>query len=127
MEGVSELISQVHSDRQLLLPENLLPLRCHGDILIHKPVSFPLRLERVNRWERIASRRRPTFSSHLGSSLIGMWLLPVFRKPFRAGSRKPLNLYGGKWAVQLFRNQVIPESRAVSLATRRISAVSESL
>jgi hypothetical protein len=40
-----------------------LPL--HSAILFHKPVSFPLRLERVNRWERIASRRRPAFSSHL--------------------------------------------------------------
>jgi hypothetical protein len=62
---VGGLISQVHSDRQLLLVENLLPLRCHSAILFHKPVSFPLRLERVNHWERIASRRRPAFSSHL--------------------------------------------------------------
>src|ERR1035437_9055092 len=35
-----------------------------------------------------------------------MWLFPVFRKPLRADSRKPLNLYGGKWAVQVFRNQL---------------------
>jgi hypothetical protein len=62
---VGELIFQVHADRQLVLVENLLPLRCHGAILFHKPVSFALRLERVNRWERIASRRRPAFSSHL--------------------------------------------------------------
>ena len=40
----------------------------HGAILFHKPVSFPLRLKRVNRWERIASRWRPAFSSHLVSS-----------------------------------------------------------
>ena len=32
---------------------------------------------------------------------------PVFRKPLRAGSRKPLNLYGGEWAVLAFRNQMI--------------------
>jgi hypothetical protein len=35
-----------------------------------------------------------------------MWLLPLFRKPLRAASRKPLNLQEGKWAVWMFRNQV---------------------
>ena len=39
-------------------------------ILFHKPVSFPLRLERVNRWERIASRWRPAFSSHLINGIL---------------------------------------------------------
>src|SRR5258706_2712157 len=58
-------ISQIQSDRQLLLFEDF-ALEClHSAILSHKPVSFALRLERVNRWERIASRRRPAFSSHL--------------------------------------------------------------
>jgi hypothetical protein len=33
------------------------------------PVSFPLRLERVIHWERIASRWRPAFSSHLVNAL----------------------------------------------------------
>jgi hypothetical protein len=56
-------ISQVHSDRQLLPLENLPPSRCYSATLFHKLVSFPLRLERVNRWERIASRRRPALSS----------------------------------------------------------------
>jgi hypothetical protein len=28
-------------------------------------------------------------------------------RPLHAGSRKPLILYGGKWAIQVFRNQVI--------------------
>src|SRR5579864_9667872 len=58
-----------HSDRQLLLFENLLPSRCHSAILFHKLVSFPLRLERVDHWERIASRWRPAFSSHLRNGM----------------------------------------------------------
>src|SRR5260370_32134342 len=58
-------ISQIQTDRQLLLFENF-ALEClHSAILFHKPVSFALRLERVDHWERIASRRRPAFSSHL--------------------------------------------------------------
>ena len=59
-------------NRQLGLVENLVSVCRHGAILFHKPVSFPLRLERVDPWERIASRRRPAFS-HLGSPLRGMW------------------------------------------------------
>src|ERR1700730_5813963 len=74
---IGEPIAQVHSDRQLLLVENLLPLRCHGVILFHKPASFALRLERVNPWERIASRRRPAFSSHLGNGVTGRWRFAV--------------------------------------------------
>jgi hypothetical protein len=35
------------------------------------PVSF-LRLERVVHWERIASRWRPAFSSHLVNGVISM-------------------------------------------------------
>src|ERR1700694_2033911 len=58
-------ISQIQPDRQLGLFENLVPVFRHSAILFHKPVSFVLRLERVNPWERIASRRRPAFSSHL--------------------------------------------------------------
>ena len=40
----------------------------------------------------------------------GNWLLGpglAFRKPICTGSRKPLNLYGGKWPVQAFRNHLI--------------------
>src|ERR1700686_3681778 len=48
-------ISQIEADRQLLLLENF-ALEClHSASLFHKPVSFALRLERVNPWERIAS------------------------------------------------------------------------
>jgi hypothetical protein len=35
-----------------------------------------------------------------------MWLLTLFRKPLRAGSRKPLNLYGGNVAGQVFQKQM---------------------
>src|SRR5258708_38437810 len=66
-------ISQVQTDGQLGLFENLVSVSRHGAILFHKPVSFPLRLKRVNRWERIASRRRPAFSSHLINGILGMW------------------------------------------------------
>jgi hypothetical protein len=34
------------------------------------PVSFSLCLEHVDHWERIASRRRPAFSSHLINALL---------------------------------------------------------
>src|SRR5580700_2851279 len=67
-------ISQVQTDGQLGLFENLLPPRCYSATLFHKPVSFPLRLERVNRWERIASRRRPAFSSHLRNGGWSQWV-----------------------------------------------------
>jgi hypothetical protein len=32
-----------------------------------------LRFERVDHWERIASRRRPAFSSHLRNGILGTW------------------------------------------------------
>lgn len=35
-----------------------------------------------------------------------MWLFPVFRKPLRSGSGKPLNPYSVKWPVRVFRNQM---------------------
>jgi hypothetical protein len=54
--------SQVQTDGQRGLLQNLLPLHNHSAFLLHKPVSFSLRLERVNPWEHIASRRRPVFS-----------------------------------------------------------------
>src|SRR5277367_5789980 len=49
-------VSQIQSDGELVLFENLLHCRS------------PLRLERVVHWERIASRWRPAFSSHLISA-----------------------------------------------------------
>src|SRR6266481_5128480 len=66
-------ISQIQSDRQLLLLEKF-ALQClYSASLFHKPVSFSLCLEHVEHWERIASRRRPAFSSHLRNRLIGDW------------------------------------------------------
>src|SRR6202521_1391314 len=65
----------------------------HGAILFHKPVSFPLRLKRVNRWERIASRRRPAFSSHLISPVIGMY------GPPQSCKRKTNN---GSWSALMY-------------------------
>jgi hypothetical protein len=44
---------------------------------MRRPVSFPLRLERVNRWERIASRRRPAFSSHLINGIVVLTYTPA--------------------------------------------------
>jgi hypothetical protein len=74
-------ISQIQTDGQLGLFENLVSLCCHGAILFHKPVSFVLRLERVDHWERIASRRRLAFSSHLINGIIGMWeSVPIRQK-----------------------------------------------
>src|ERR1700691_4577307 len=66
-------VSQVQTDGQPRLFQNLLSPRRHSATLFHKPVSFPLRLERVNRWERIASRWRPAFSSHLINGILPMW------------------------------------------------------
>jgi len=64
-------VSQVQTDGPLGLFENLVSVCRHGAILFHKPVSFRLRFERVDHWERIASRWRPAFSSHLISSIKG--------------------------------------------------------
>src|SRR5579862_5594222 len=56
-------ISQIQTNRQLVLCENLNPLHRHSANLLH--CRSPLRLERVVHWEPIASRWRPAFSSHL--------------------------------------------------------------
>src|ERR1700694_5998161 len=75
-------ISQIQPDRQLLLLENFALEYLYSAIVFHKPVSFALRLERVDHWERIASRRRPAFSSHLINGAMGMWpKLPEGKKP----------------------------------------------
>src|SRR5580704_13817697 len=57
-------VSQIQSNRELVLFENLHPLYRHSANL---HCRSPLRLERVVHWERIASRWRPAFSSHLVS------------------------------------------------------------
>jgi hypothetical protein len=70
---MAETISQVQNDGQFVLLLNLVSVSRYGGILFHKLVSFVMRLERLNRWERIASRRRPAFSSRLmkGASSTG--------------------------------------------------------
>src|SRR5216683_360970 len=70
-------VSQVQTDGQLGSFENLVPVFRHSAILFHKPVSFPLRLERVDPWERIASGRRPAFSSHLINEILLIRLAPL--------------------------------------------------
>jgi hypothetical protein len=64
-------VSQVQPDGQLGPLENLVSVCRHGAILFHKPVSFALRLERVDHWERIASRRRPAFSLENSEEKLG--------------------------------------------------------
>jgi hypothetical protein len=71
--GLAETISQAQADGQFVPLENLVSVNRYDGIFFHKRVSFVLRLERVNRWERIASRRRPAFSTRLmnGASSTG--------------------------------------------------------
>src|SRR3974377_102505 len=55
-------------------------------LLFFMPVSFSLCLEHVEHWERIASRGRPAFSSHLVCPETGKLPLP---NPTRRLSRLP--------------------------------------
>jgi hypothetical protein len=48
--------------------------------------------------------------------VLGRWLLTVFRNPLRTGARKPLNLYGGKWAVHAFRKHLFYEQAWLAAA-----------
>src|SRR5258708_28997009 len=59
------VIAEVHTNRELVSFENLVSNRPHSASLFHSRSPFLLRLERVDHWERIASRGRPAFSSHL--------------------------------------------------------------
>src|SRR6266478_5089027 len=60
-------ISQIHTDRQLLLIENFVTKYLHSANLLHSRSPF-LCLEHVFHRELIASRWRPAFSSHLIAS-----------------------------------------------------------
>jgi hypothetical protein len=40
---------------------------------------------------------------------------PMFQNPLRAGSRKPLNLYGRKWPGRVFRKQMFVETSDMGL------------
>src|SRR5258708_16979665 len=57
-------ISQIHTNGELPF-ENVFPTRPHSANLLHCRSPFSLCLEHVEHWERIASRWRPAFSSHL--------------------------------------------------------------
>src|ERR1700757_1004855 len=59
------VIAKVHTNRELVSFENQVSIYPNSASLFHSRSPFLLRLERVDHWERIASRRRPAFSSHL--------------------------------------------------------------
>src|ERR1700683_1971427 len=64
-------ISQIQTDRELVSFENHVSLCPNSASLFHSRSPFLVRFERVDHWERIASRWRPAFSSHLISSIKG--------------------------------------------------------
>src|ERR1700678_840656 len=64
-------IAQIQTNRELIRFENPDPLDLDSANLLHR--RSPLRLERVVHWERIASRWRPAFSSHLVNAVTGKW------------------------------------------------------
>src|SRR5271166_397829 len=59
------LIAEVQTNRELLPFENHVSIYPNNASLLHSRSPFLLRHERVEHWERIASRGRPAFSSHL--------------------------------------------------------------
>src|SRR5205807_8199999 len=64
------VIAEVQTNRELVSFENHVSIYPNSASLCHSRSPFLLRLERVEHWERIASRGRPAFSSHLVSSAI---------------------------------------------------------
>src|SRR5438034_3433668 len=58
-------IAEVQTNRELVSFENHVSIYPNSASLFHSRSPFLLRLERVDHWERIASRGRPAFSSHL--------------------------------------------------------------
>src|SRR5882762_457496 len=75
-------ISQIHTDRQLLFLENFVTKYLHSANLLHCRSPF-LCLEHVFHRERIASRWRPAFSSHLINAEIGQVPIPGSTCPVR--------------------------------------------
>src|SRR5271169_5067165 len=65
---VRPAIAEVQTNRELVSFENHVSIYPNSASLFHSRSPFLLRLERVDHWERIASRRRPAFSSHLVST-----------------------------------------------------------
>ena len=72
-------ISQIQTNGQLVRFENLHPSIAR--VLLFFIAGLLLRLERVVHWERIASRWRPAFSSHLISSIKGVKEKTPFLQP----------------------------------------------
>src|SRR5215475_10672512 len=58
-------ISEIHTNGELAPFENLVCSPAHSASLLHSRSPFPCALSTFKHWERIASRRRPAFSSHL--------------------------------------------------------------
>src|SRR6516162_3840636 len=58
-------ISQIHTNGELASFENLVCSPAHSASLLHSRSPFLCALSTIQHWERIASRRRPAFSSHL--------------------------------------------------------------
>src|SRR5215475_15932956 len=58
-------ISQIHPYGELAPFENLVSSPAHSATLLHGRSPFHCALSTFKHWERIASRRRPAFSSHL--------------------------------------------------------------
>src|SRR5215831_2963676 len=86
-------ISEIQPNRELPL-ENVFSTRRHSANLLHRRSPFLCALSTSNHWERIASRRRPAFSSHLvngvtdsetasltivHSETLGLWLCSIVR------------------------------------------------
>src|SRR5712675_1817539 len=65
------VIAEVQTNRELVSFENRASIYLNSASLFHSRSPFLLRLERVDHWERIASRGRPAFSSHLICSIKG--------------------------------------------------------
>src|SRR6266478_4845606 len=112
-------VSQIQTDGQLRLFENLLSPHCRSVILFHKPVSFPLRLERVNRWERIASRRRPAFSSHLINAhlVIHSWIVGITGQSLPICSRRKTQ---SRWYHKNFLPSSSPPARTSIFAFKSV-------
>ena len=70
------MIAEVQTNRELLPCENHVSIYPNSASLLSRS-PFLLRHERVEHWERIASRGRPAFSSHLVSSLKGELASPA--------------------------------------------------
>src|SRR5271169_5552747 len=63
-------IAEVHTNRELVSFENHVSIYMNSASLFHSRSPF-LCLEHVEHWERIASRWRPAFSSHLSFRAYG--------------------------------------------------------